>query len=421
MIEMIFFSKFDAFDPLEPQPGAPECEQDPDEFSTLLATLAFTPVEQKTPEKCKAPSTAEDTPSFAIPGDRSTQTDSVQITENRAVNRAFLRSEKRAIETKPDNPGGPVIMMKVKTANTENQMERTRRAALFEAYSPTLHAETVEVQVETRMPSAPFETLPLWMKRGFVNAKSDRNAEGINFLPKLLRQITNFQLKSELKAATVGPEPTVFAPSEVNVLPMKIQTDLTAGNRNLFQGEDESVDQMIDLRVEANGSDVFERVSSSALDRGEGDMAPHAPAITLEKLVLDQASEQIRQEVIVFASKPEKTSTLKLRLHPADLGGVSVKLEKTDSGELRIDFQTESEETRQILIAASENLRESLQDSGWRIGRLDVFCGAFESAAGGRERERRAAKHRAVESAPTDERAREDIDSEASRLVSIRA
>jgi flagellar hook-length control protein FliK len=61
-----------------------------------------------------------------------------------------------------------------------------------------------------------------------------------------------------------------------------------------------------------------------------------------------------------------------MRLHPAELGTVEISLERSSSGTLTAHFRTENEGARQALTNNLEQLRDSLQKSGWQVGQLDV-------------------------------------------------
>lgn len=149
------------------------------------------------------------------------------------------------------------------------------------------------------------------------------------------------------------------------------------------------------------------------------------PSFNGEK-VFEQVSTALRDEILIFTGKTEKTDILKMRLRPAELGAVEVKFEKTESGELRVHFQTETEAARQILVERSEQLRETLQNSGWQIEKLDFSCVSFSSAG---ESERRDSHSRQYETADNDFRqtdlsgevSKNGNDSIPNRLVSLRA
>lgn len=81
-----------------------------------------------------------------------------------------------------------------------------------------------------------------------------------------------------------------------------------------------------------------------------------------------------------------KPQILKMRLNPAELGAVEIRIEKDAAGNLNAYFQTENEEARKILTENLAQLRDSLQDSGWQFERVEVSCGSF-SFAGNEARE----------------------------------
>jgi len=72
---------------------------------------------------------------------------------------------------------------------------------------------------------------------------------------------------------------------------------------------------------------------------------------------------------------------LKLRLHPAELGAVEIKLERNNSGTLNAYFQTETDGARAALSQNLEQLRDSLQNAGFQIGQLEITNGSNSSTA----------------------------------------
>ena len=172
-------------------------------------------------------------------------------------------------------------------------------------------------------------------------------------------------------------------------------------------------------------SQVFERFSS-AIGK-ESKIASSQPAILIEsEKIFEQIASRLNGEISVFARKTEDANILKMRLRPAELGVVEVKLEKSESGKIHLHLQTESDATQQILTADLGALRESLQNAGWQIERLEISSGLL-SSAGSENRENPSRQAETVEKAFVQTGALDD-DSEntddskfSHRLVNLRA
>ena len=188
--------------------------------------------------------------------------------------------------------------------------------------------------------------------------------------------------------------------------------------RKIFRRESEIAENASPV-INENSPNAFEKIVSVASD------SP-TPAADGEK-VFEQVLSRLKSETAVFSEgETGKTNFLKMRLRPAELGAVEIKLEKSESGKLRAHFQTETESARQILVERSEQLRESLQNSGWQIEKLEISCDSFSSAG---QSERRDAESRqtgnagndSLQANESDELSENKTDSTANRLVNLRA
>ncbi len=93
--------------------------------------------------------------------------------------------------------------------------------------------------------------------------------------------------------------------------------------------------------------------------------------------------EQIEPKIIElagFIQKSEEKHLLKMRLNPAELGEVEIKLEKDAAGKITAHIRTENESARHILAESLGQLRDSLQNSGWQVERLEVSCNPNQSS-----------------------------------------
>lgn len=92
---------------------------------------------------------------------------------------------------------------------------------------------------------------------------------------------------------------------------------------------------------------------------------------------------QLENPLVELAAKVEhlrEPQTVKLRLRPEELGTVEIKIERAATGELKAHLQTETETARQIISENLSHLRDALQQSGFKVDRLDVSCNAFTNS-----------------------------------------
>lgn len=84
-------------------------------------------------------------------------------------------------------------------------------------------------------------------------------------------------------------------------------------------------------------------------------------------------------ELAEFAEKTGDKKSVKMRLHPEELGEVEVNLETRSNGEIRAHIHTDKESAHKILADNLEHLRENLQNNGWQVEKLEVSCNPFSS------------------------------------------
>lgn len=91
--------------------------------------------------------------------------------------------------------------------------------------------------------------------------------------------------------------------------------------------------------------------------------------------ITEQISPHLLELAAIVNKKQEKQS-LKLRLHPAELGSVEVTVERNHNGTLNAFFQTDSESAKQFLGQNIEQLRSDLQSAGWKVGQMEITYGS---------------------------------------------
>lgn len=97
--------------------------------------------------------------------------------------------------------------------------------------------------------------------------------------------------------------------------------------------------------------------------------------VLAEQIKQKEIIEQIKPNILEIAQLTDKKSEpqiLRMRLRPAELGSIEIKLEKNANGTLNAYLKTETESARQALAGNLEQLREALQNSGWQVGKLEL-------------------------------------------------
>lgn len=136
--------------------------------------------------------------------------------------------------------------------------------------------------------------------------------------------------------------------------------------------------------------------------------------------------QQIESRLLELAAsvKNGETQILRFRLNPAELGMVEVLMEKNELGKIAVSFQTESEAAREALLENLEPLRDSLQDAGWQVEKLEVSADLL-SFGNNQDRENRSRQSETFETnlvfnAESEEKG-EIEPKNLHRLVSLRA
>jgi flagellar hook-length control protein FliK len=97
--------------------------------------------------------------------------------------------------------------------------------------------------------------------------------------------------------------------------------------------------------------------------------------------LLDQVKPAVIQ--LAAAATDDGKQVLKMKLHPAELGTVEIRLEKNSAGVLEAHINTSTEAARHFLSQGLDTLRNALQTAGWQVGRMEISTGAFSSPNGG--------------------------------------
>ena len=117
------------------------------------------------------------------------------------------------------------------------------------------------------------------------------------------------------------------------------------------------------------------------------DTAPNARIETLPQRVGTPAWQEGFASRVVWLVKGDR-QTAEIRLNPAELGPIEVKLTLSGegNGEATVQFSAAHAATREAIEAAMPRLREMMQDTGIALGKSSVDAGL----AGGSERDQQA-------------------------------
>lgn len=437
MIKMISINKFDKFETQNDSTDSTEKDEKFDEFSALLAALSFTPNERKTPETPKSEDVEYlqpiDSNDLAVKSSNEnaqveTSEFPANFTENVKISDAA--QIKLAPQVVPFQPArlrlaDNLFPQKPEAGQISGGGDGSENSEAPLETSPL----TTGVEIISGKPSSPFQLAESFQKHDFAASDKVKKDNSADFLPKIFKSITKAvpEIKQE-KSAKQDDSISAFAvessdrteTSQIKPLNASVSDSMT---RNFGQSEGETKNAKANfgnaenfaaqtfgniLNFPGNTSKVSENALKNRVDGAN---------------VFEQISEHLEMEVFIFAAKPEKTNILKLRLRPAELGAVEIKLEKHASGKLSAHFQTENETTRQILVERSEQLRDALQNSGWQVERLDISCNSsFSDGSENRESQSRETGNVKVSSpqATTNGDDSED-DSNQNRLISLRA
>jgi flagellar hook-length control protein FliK len=172
--------------------------------------------------------------------------------------------------------------------------------------------------------------------------------------------------------------------------------------------------------------DIF----SSVLDKFRNTDAPAVNDVKNETVaeLLKQAKETIEQlkpgliELASLAARRNEKQTMRMRLHPAELGTVDISLERNSAGGLNAHFNTANDSAREVLTHNLDQLRESLQNAGWQVGQLQVSSGSspFTSANDQRDRQPQSETFRGHMPGNSAEQS-DQTEQDTSRLLNLRA
>ena len=169
-------------------------------------------------------------------------------------------------------------------------------------------------------------------------------------------------------------EAPIEKPVALNFLDQSINPKQTEKNDSLTTetkgGETFSPDDLADQGVVPNAAQhlPLEKPSEKSSDFKLEQTSPAA-----------QISEVIK-ELSAKISQSREPQLIKLRLRPAELGAVEIRVERNLDGKINAHLTTHLEATKQILTENISELRNSLQRAGWQVDHLEISCSSFSTA-----------------------------------------
>ncbi len=313
--------------------------------------------------------------------------------------------------------------------------------------------------------------------------KQAQKPETLTVLPQSLRTVTESLKAVQTKSEIISPPPPitgstiggdnstpadfetakdsidtiVLKPNFVdnkltgfNLIPNEIQSKL--GTFETSQKSSEPVEKIIDPLKQDSASrleEIFQNLNTGEKEQPKGEIKKTENEFnvsvnfdkflenvskdqkTVETVQSNQAdpakiAEQINPQLLELAALTDRKNekqTLKMRLHPAELGTVEIKLERNSSGTLNAYFQTETEGAREALTNNLDQLRDSLQNAGWQIGQMEITYGSLSSTAN-QHRENASRQSESVENHNLDRSSEKPDDSDqnsSNRLLSLLA
>ncbi len=167
------------------------------------------------------------------------------------------------------------------------------------------------------------------------------------------------------------------------------------------------------------------RISHGEIAQAEASVLPKTSTAAAAAAALEQVKPAVIQ--LAAATANEGKQILKMRLHPAELGTVEIRLEKNAAGVLEAHFKTDTDTAKHFLTQGLDALRHSLQNAGWQVGRVEISTGAFSTTADSsaqkdaRQRDETSPGREAKNFGPASTRSGDQADILTDRLVNLRA
>lgn len=124
-----------------------------------------------------------------------------------------------------------------------------------------------------------------------------------------------------------------------------------------------------------NGVGQTDGISATKGNNSSTEVADFAARLFSPEKIVEQVGSRL-EELAKFSFRMDERPSIKLRLNPQELGTVEIMIERNENGGLNATFRTETVEAQQALSQNLDTLRETLQNAGWQVGKMDVSTGA---------------------------------------------
>lgn len=456
---MLTTNSIDSFENFDKQNKFAESSDDVtkfDDFSSLLAAFLFVSPEAKLPpiiekfssnsgqvfaeskDELPAVSTNQNLESseyLLVPQHFSTQKEALKSDFPVILPKQFapIKSEKQTFENTKHKEVETNLISNVSSApNLETKFISNEKPLISVQVTADIKAQLPKnetVEVLTELPLKP-EIKP---ERPIFVEKNNNGVSLSNLFREVSKDLKNNKTESatKIKESVSIIEEDVLTPENAELNPQikllesieKITKQATSNTESFSQSKPEITKATIKAQTNENLSvQTFDSFLSS-VNKPE---TIEATQITVDKeKVFEQVAANLTTESLTFIGKTDKPNILKLRLRPAELGGVEISLEKSESGKLIAHFQTESETTREILVERFDDLQNALQNAGWQVEKLEISCNSSLSA-GNENRDKQSRQPETAENKSTQTDKFENVsetaeDSNPNRLVNLRA
>jgi Flagellar hook-length control protein FliK len=207
-------------------------------------------------------------------------------------------------------------------------------------------------------------------------------------LPREFQPIEKKDLSIERLDHEAQSDGTLLETFTANVLidsrPKEFARAATAGHREAteFAGSITEVERL--KKPEAEQGSEFSFDSSVSGEPAALRPAPFGlPEGKLRRAILDQVGSNLNDLAANKLEQGDKRE-IKIRLKPEELGTVEITLIKNGEGTIEAHFVTDNPQTQYLLEQTLAQLRESLENSGIKVGSLETSCSsAFSDAYNG--------------------------------------
>lgn len=171
-------------------------------------------------------------------------------------------------------------------------------------------------------------------------------------------------------------KPVETAGSETGDVSANLRTTVSAGSIESFERPIPMPETPIDAPDEFAALNFDRFLKPTGIQREIVEVS--SDSLVEDQRVIDQIEPKIIELAALAARKDEK-QLLRMRLNPAELGEVEVRIERDAAGKIHTHFRTTNEAARHILSESLGQLRESLQNSGWQVENLEVSSSPYSS------------------------------------------